>query len=192
MSSKSTLADSLLVFFLFYSSYLFYTAYVNAVNRNTVTIYTELERKVEEGKAFTSSKRFSLSSGSSIRILFNNKANVNVKIVAVEVNTEANVLIDIYDNVTVNVEGNAWAIRNLNLGSNYMTNVRIEDSGDYADGELIHQTIGYGGTKNFAVGSLSEVGEKVIIPSNNNFMIVITNDTTQEIKISVRFIFYEA
>jgi len=124
---------------------------------------TELEEKIDQGKAFSSSKRFTLSSGGSISVLFNNKSDKKIKIVAAEIDSQGNILIDIYDNVTVEAEGNKWNIRNLDLKSDYIVNVQIEDGGSYSGGELVHQTVGYGGAKNFAVGALSEVGEKVII-----------------------------
>ena len=153
---------------------------------------TELTRKIEEGKAFTASKRFSLDSGQTVQVVFNNKSDKKVKVVSVEINTEGNVDIDVYDNVSIDASGNKWTIRNLNLDSDYMTAVEIEDGGTYSGGEPVHETIGYGGAKNFAVGSQSEVGEQVIVPPNKNIMIAITNSTTQAFKVSVRFLFYEA
>ena len=153
---------------------------------------TELTRKIEEGKAFTSSKRFTLDSGQTVQIVFNNKSDKRIKVVAIEVNTEGNVDIDVYDNVSIDSSGNSWTIRNLNLGSDYMTAAEVEDGGTYSGGEPVHETVGYGGAKNFAVGSLSEVGEEVIVPPNKNIMIAITNSTTQSFKVSVRFLFYEA
>lgn len=156
-----------------------------------VIVDTELTRKIEEGKAFTSSKRFTVAAGDSVSIVFNNKSDKKVKIVGIEVNTEGNIDIDVYDNVSIENLGNKWDIRNLNLESSYVPNVEIADGGTYSGGELVHQTIGYGGVKNFAVGSQSDVGEKVIIPPNNNIMIKITNPSTSSIKISVRFLFYE-
>ena len=164
---------------------------VSMIYGGRVVTDTELTRKIEEGKAFTSSKRFTINSGESKYIVFNNKSQKKVKLVSVEVNTEGNIDIDIYDNVDILSSGNKWKIRNLNLESDYMTSVEIEDGGSYSGGELVHETIGYGGVKNFAVGSQSEVGEQIIIPPNNNIMIVITNSTTQSFKISIRFLFYE-
>jgi len=158
----------------------------------SVLVYTELAKKIEEGKAFSSSKRFELAGNGSVSILFNNKSDKEVKIVSVEIDTEANISIDIYDNVNVVSSGDKWDIRNLNLGSDYMTSVEIEDGGNYTGGEQIHQTIGFGGIKNFATGSRSDVGEEVIIPPNQNIMLVVTNPSSNNINISVRFLFYES
>mgnify|MGYP000551242636 CR=1 FL=1 len=159
----------------------------------SVLVYTELAKKIEEGKAFSSSKRFELAGNGSVSILFNNKSDKEVKIVSVEIDTEANISIDIYDNVNVVSSGDKWDIRNLNLGSDYMTSVEIEDGGNYTVvTRVIHQTIGFGGIKNFATGSRSDVGEEVIIPPNQNIMLVVTNPTSNNINISVRFLFYES
>jgi len=174
-------------------TYSFITAFTARAEQSEVAIivYTELAKKVKEGKAFSSSKRFTLNAGESVSVLFNNKSDKTVVMVVAEVDVEGNVDIDIYDNVTVESSGNKWDIRNLNLGSSYMTNVEVEDGGTYTGGKLVHQTIGFGGKKNFAVGSLSEVGEGVYIPPNNNILLKITNTTSSAVKISVRFIFYE-
>lgn len=170
----------------------FITATIYGALQRRLIVATELERKIEEGRAFSSSKRFTLAAGGSVRILFNNRSGRNVKVVAVEINTQGNINVDIYDNVTVESSGSKWIIRNLNLASNNTIDVDVEDGGTYSGGELVHQTIGYGGAKNFAVGSLSEVGERVIVPGGRNIMLEVTNITSQDFDISVRFIFYEA
>jgi len=156
-----------------------------------IIIKTELEKAVDEGKGFSSSKRFTIASGSSVSAVLNNKSGKRIKVVAVEIDTTANLEVDIYDNVTISASGNKWIIRNLNLESDYMTSVEVEDGGTYTGGELVHQTIAHGGTKNQAVGSLSEVGEGVIIPPNSNILVQLTNKNTQDVKCSIRFVFYE-
>ena len=170
----------------------FVAAALYSALQRTQVIKTEFEAKADEGKAFSSSKRFSLAAGSSISVVFINKSDKKVKILVGEIDSYGNILIDIYDNITIEAEGNKWNIRNLDLKSTYKLDVQIEDGGTYSGGELVHQTVGYGGQKTFAVGALSEVGEKVIIHPGQNIMLTITNDTTQEIKLSVRFLFYEA
>lgn len=158
-----------------------------------VVVDTELVRKTEEGKAFSASKRLELPAGGTIEVLFRNDSGKTMKLVAIEVVTEQNIDIDVLEGVAVESSGNAWTIRNLNLGSDYVPDgVVIEDGGTYSGGTVVHQTIGYGGAKNFAVGSLSEVGEQVLVPSGKNILIRIANpSSTNSFKVSVRFLFYE-
>jgi len=170
---------------------LFYSLYTTFLSRDVFTVKTELEKKVDEGKAWSSSKRFTLDAGSSKQVVLINNSGKNIKVVAVEVSSEGNADLDIYSDVTVEAHGDVWVISNLNLASDYMIDVRIEDGGTYSGGTKRHETIAYGGAKQFAVGSLSEIGEGVILPSGRNIMVVVTNTTTQSIKISLRFLFYE-
>jgi len=170
---------------------LFYSLYTTFLSRDVFTVKTELEKKVDEGKAWSSSKRFTLDAGSSKQVVLINNSGKTIKVVAVEVSSEGNADLDIYSDVTVEAQGEPWTISNLNLGSDYMIDVRIEDGGTYSGGTKRHETIAYGGAKQFAVGSLSEIGEGVILPSGRNIMVVVTNTTTQSIKISLRFLFYE-
>lgn len=156
-----------------------------------LVVEPELSVKIKEGKAFSSSKRLTVPSGGSVSIVFINKSDKKVKVAAIEIDTLGNLDVDIYDNVQVNTEGNAWTVRNLDLKSDYIIDVTIADGGDYTDGELVHQTVAHGGTKNFAIGSLSEVGEGVIVHPNQNIMITLSNSGNADIKCSVRFVFYE-
>jgi len=153
--------------------------------------YTEMAKKIEEGKAFSASNRLTIPAGESKDILIENKSGKNIKIVVVEITTLSNINIDIYDNVTVSSHGNKWDIRNLNLASTYIPNVTIEDSGSYSGGELVGKKLGYGGSPSRAIGSASEVGETVIIPNGNNIMIRITNIESQDTTVSVVILFYE-
>ena len=153
--------------------------------------YTEMAKKIEEGKAFSASNRLTIAAGGSKDILIENRSGKNIKIVVVEITTLSNINIDIYDNVTVSSHGNKWDIRNLNLASAYITNVIIEDSGSYSGGELVGNKLGYGGSPSRAIGSASEVGETVVIPDRNNIMIRITNTESQNTTVSVVILFYE-
>jgi len=170
---------------------LFYSLYTTFLSRDVFMVKTELEMKVDEGKAWSSSKRFTLNSGESKQVVLINNSGKNIKVVAIEVSSEGNADLDIYSDVTVEAQGDAWVISNLNLASDYMIDVRIEDGGTYSGGTKRLETIAYGGAKQFAVGSLSEIGEGIILPSGRNIMVVVTNTTTQSIKISIRFLFYE-
>jgi len=153
--------------------------------------YTEMAKKIEEGKAFSASNRLTIAAGESKDILIENRSGKNIKIVVVEITTLSNINIDIYDNVAVSSHGNEWDIRNLNLASTYIPNVIIEDSGSYTGGELVGKKLGYGGAPAKAIGSASEVGEAVIIPDGNNIMIRITNTESQSTTVSVVILFYE-
>lgn len=169
---------------------LFYSLYTTFLSRDVFTVKTELEKKVDEGKAWSSSKRFTLDAGSSKQVVLINNSGKNIKVVC-EVASEGNADLDVYVDVAVQAHGEAWTITNLNLGSDYMIDVSVEDGGTYSGGTKRHETIAYGGAKQFAVGSLSEIGEGIILPSNRNIMVVVTNNTTQAFKISLRFLFYE-
>jgi len=153
--------------------------------------YTEMAKKIEEGKAFSASNRLTIAAGESKDILIENRSGKDIKIVVVEITTLSNINIDIYDNVHVDSHGNAWIIRNLNLTSSYIPNVIIEDSGSYFGGELVGNKLGYGGSPSRAVGSASEVGETVVVPDGNNIMIRITNTESQNTTVSVVILFYE-
>jgi len=153
--------------------------------------YTEMAKKIEEGKAFSASNRLTIAAGESKDILIENRSGKNIKIVVVEITTLSNINIDIYDNVAVSSHGNEWDIRNLNLASTYIPNVIIEDSGSYTGGELVGKKLGYGGAPAKAIGGASEVGEAVIIPDGNNIMIRITNTESQSTTVSVVILFYE-
>ena len=125
-------------------------------------------------------------------MVFANDSGKSVKLVAVEVVTLSNLAVDVYADVSVDSHGSKWVSTNLNLGSDYMVNAYAEDGGSYSGGTLKHQTLAYGGAKNFAVGSLSEVGEGVILPHGRNIMLDLINlSSTQEVEVSVRFIFSE-
>ena len=165
--------------------------YVQYVLPQSLVTYTEMAKKIEEGKAFSASNRLTIAAGESKDILIENRSGKNIKIVVVEITTLSNINIDIYDNVHVDSHGNTWTIRNLNLASSYIPNVIIEDSGSYSGGELVGNKLGYGGAPAKAIGSASEVGETVVIPDGNNIMIRITNTESQSTTVSVVILFYE-
>jgi len=157
-----------------------------------VVVDTELSKKIVEGKAFSTSKRLTIGAGESVDILIENNSGKDIKLVLVEVTTLSNIDINIYDNVTVQSHGSQWTVRNLNLGSSNTIDVVVEDGGSYTGGELVAQKIGYGGAPAKAIGSAHEIGEAVIIPDKMNIMIRITNPESQQTRVSVVIIFYEA
>jgi len=191
-----------LVFAAVFSGMIIYMFYLVALSNQQVQkqqyvlpqsliAYTEMARKIEEGKAFSASNRLTIAAGESKDILIENRSGKNIKIVVVEITTLSNINIDIYDNVHVDSHGNAWVIRNLNLASTYIPDVVIEDSGSYSGGEPVGNKLGYGGSPSRAIGSASEVGETVVIPDGNNIMIRITNTESQSTTVSVVILFYE-
>ena len=179
--------------FLFsFASITLMAAIILSLQRDWTRAYTDLELKVKDGRAWSCSKRFTIPAGGSQKVLFANDSDRSVKLVAVEVVTFSNLAIDIYSDVSVDSHGSKWTATNLNLGSDYMVNAYAEDGGSYSGGTLKHQTLAYGGAKNFAVGSLSEVGEGVVIPPSHNIMLELVNlSSSQDVEISVRFIFTE-
>jgi len=182
---------SLVTGFVTVATLLYIAAVVYQLQVGRVVTEAELAVKVKEGKAFSSSKRLTVPAGNSVSIVFINKSDRKVKVAATEIDTLENLDVDIYDNVQVNTEGNKWTIRNLDLKSDYVIDVTVADGGDYVGGEPVHQTVAHGGAKNFAIGSLSEVGEGVIVHPNQNIMITLTNSGNADVKCSVRFVFYE-
>ena len=173
------------------TSVMLMVAIASQLYRDYVKAYTELELKIAEGKAFSTSRRFTLNAGASKQVVFINESGKEVKMAAVEVITEGNLNIDIYTDAVIESHGSRWVSSNLNLGSGYSVEAYAEDGGTYSGGTKRHETIAYGGARNFAVGSLASIGEGIIIPSGKNIMLVMENTTGSSIGISVRFIYYE-
>jgi len=173
------------------TSVMLMVAIASQLYRDYVKAYTELEIKIAEGKAFSSSKRFTLDAGASKQVVFVNESGREVKMAAGEVSTEGNLDIDIYTDVVIESHGSRWVSSNLNLGSSYTIEAYAEDGGTYSGGTKRHETIAYGGARNFAVGSLASIGEGIIIPNGKNIMLVLKNTTGSTVKVSVKFTYYE-
>lgn len=164
------------------------------LNDNSVASAPRFEDRIEEGRAFSSSKRIDgLASGSIVQFVFVNPQNSgkDVYIVAIEVVATGQGAIDIYRDVTITNIGNTVPIMNLNFGSNVSSVCQIGYNGTYSGGELAHQTVAPGGIKINAIGSLSEVGEKVKIPPGRNFMLQFENRAQTSIDMSLRFLWWE-
>ena len=157
-------------------------------------IAPRMEDRIEQGRAFSASKRFdSVADGSIIQVVFSNPTGSGkvVYIVAIEIIATGQGAIDIYRDVSIDAHGTDIPIMNLDLGSDNLPVCEIEYGGTYSDGTLAHQTVVHGGTKINAVGSLSEVGEKVKIPEGHNIMVQFENRAGVDVDVSIRFLWWE-
>jgi len=153
-----------------------------------------MEDRIEQGRAFSASKRFdSVADGSIIQVVFSNPTGSGkvVYIVAIEIIATGQGAIDIYRDVSIDAHGTEIPIMNLDLGSDNLPVCEVEYGGTYSDGELAHQTVVHGGTKINAVGSLAEVGEKVKIPEGHNIMVQFENRAGVDVDVSIRFLWWE-
>ena len=170
----------------------------------TQTNYTQLlvtqvppfYNKVKEGYAFSGSKRFtSISADANFTVLFENPAGSGktVAILAITVTGLVQCYVDIYDDVTVISYGNNITIRNLNLESTNTNVCHIYYGGTYSvtGAEKVHETVVPGGSKQFAIGGMSEVGETVIIPPGHNMLIVVTNKAASQGDFSIQILWSE-
>ena len=155
---------------------------------------TRFAKKIDEGKAFSASHRFvNVAADEVIETFFENPSTSNKKanIITVEIVVQGTSFIDIYrDNVKVS-SGTSIPIMNLDLSSPNTSEVIVEYGGTYTPGTLAHQTVAPGGSKIRAIGSVSEVGERVKIPPGYNILVRVTNKAGTSITISTRFLWWE-
>ena len=164
------------------------------LNDNSFAVGSRFEERIEQGLAFSVSKRFeNVASDTVVEILFSNPngSGKTVYIVAIEIIATGQGFVDIYRDVTIETAGIQLNVMNLNLGSTNVSSCVIETGGTYTNGTLAHQTVVYGGTKVNAVGSLAEVGERIIIPEGRNFMIQFVNKAQTSIDLSIRILWWE-
>jgi len=150
--------------------------------------------KVYEGKGFTVSRRFTgVASKASVDFYFENPSGseVDVFMIAMEITALASCHIDIYRNNTVTATGTSVTPVNLNFSSAKASVVQAEYGGTYTLGNLVKQTICPGGSKKEAIGGLASVGENVVIPPGNNFLVRITNISDAATDISVEILWWE-
>ena len=153
-----------------------------------------MEDRIEQGRAFSASKRFdSVADGSIIQVVFSNPTGSGkvVYIVAIEIIATGQGAIDIYRDVSIDSHGTEIPIMNLDLGSNNPSVCEVEYGGTYSDGELAHQTVVHGGIRSNAVGSFAEVGERVKIPEGHNIMVQFENRAGTDADVSIRFLWWE-
>jgi len=160
----------------------------------TIVQDTRFSKKVDEGKAFSASHRFeNVASDEVVETFFENPSTSNKKanIITVEIVVQGTSFIDIYrDNVKV-ASGTRIPVMNLDLGSPNTSEVIVEYGGTYTPGTLAHQTVAPGGSKIRAIGSASEVGERVKIPPGYNILVRVINKAETPIAISTRFLWWE-
>ena len=150
--------------------------------------------KVYEGKGFTVSHRFTgVASGASVDFYFENPSGsgVDVFMIAVEVTALASCHIDIYRNNSISSAGTMVTPVNLNFSSTNTSVVQAEYGGTYTLGNLVKQTICPGGSKKEAIGGLASIGENVVIPPGNNFVIRTTNVSAASTDIAVEILWWE-
>lgn len=99
--------------------------------------------------------------------------------------------VDVYRNNTVSSSGTSVTPVNLNFGSSNTSVVNVEYGGSYVAGSLVHSTVVPGGSQIRAVGSAVEVGESVVIPPGNDFLIKVTNKSASASDISIRVLWWE-
>jgi len=153
--------------------------------------------KVKEGYAFSGSKRFeSISSDANFTVLFENPSGsgTDACVLSIAIIGLAQCYVDIYDDVTVTAYGNNITIRNLNLSSpdSHVCMAYYGGTYDISSATKVHETLVPGGSKQFAIGGLSEVGETVIIPSSHNVLIVVTNKSASASDFCVQILWCES
>jgi len=153
--------------------------------------------KVKEGYAFSGSKRFtSIAADANFTVLFENPVDSGktAAILSIAVTGFVQCYVDIYENITVTSYGTPITIRNLNLNSTNTNICKIYYGGTYdlTNAIKVHETLVPGGSKQFAIGSSSEVGEAVIIPPGKSILLVVTNKSASASDFSIQILWSEA
>jgi len=150
--------------------------------------------KIYEGKGFSISHRFEgIAADASVDVYFENPSGSEkiVYIIVIEVVSLARAWVDIYRGVTVSSPGTQITPVNLNFSSNNTSVVKVEYGGTYSGGELVHSTVCPGGSHIRAIGGATEVGESVVVPEDNNFLVKVTNKSASATDLSIRIIWWE-
>jgi len=153
-----------------------------------------LRYKIEEGYAFSASRRFEgVGSGVAVDVFFENPSGSGKKanIVIIEVVSMAQAHVDIYRGNGVASPGTAITPVNLNLGSTNTSVVNVRYGGTYMLGDLALSTVCPGGSRLRAVGGAVEVGETVLVPEDRNLLVRVTNASASDTDLSVRIIWWE-
>jgi len=160
----------------------------------TLAFDTRFAYKIEQGEAFSASHRFeSVAADGYVYFYGHNptNSNVTVYVIAIEVTSTGKAFVDLFRNPTVSAAGTDVTITNLNFGSSNVSKCTVQHGGSYTVGASAHQTVIPGGSKNFAIGGLAEVGERVIVPVNNSLLVRAQNKSTAAEHMSIRFIWWE-
>ncbi len=159
-----------------------------------LAIDTRFAQRIEKGYAFSASHRFEdVANGATVESWFENPSTSNrrINIVAIEVVGLGSGWIDIYrDNVRISL-GSSLPIMNLKMGSGIESKALVAYGGSYTPGKRAHSTVLPGGIKINAIGSLAEVGERVIIPPGYNLLVRITNRAGTATDYSIRYLWWE-
>jgi len=166
----------------------------STLSDGTSLIYPRFFLKILEGQAFSVSHRFeAVGSDSSVSMYFENPSTSsrNVYVVAIEVVSTGQFWVDIYRENTISASGTQITPINLNFSSGNTSVVYVEYGGTYTLGTSVHKTVAPGGSGIRALGGIVEVGESVVIPPNNNFVVVATNKSASSEDMSIRIIWWE-
>lgn len=168
------------------------------MNDRAVVTALRIEERIEDGKGFRASFRYDgLADGATTNILIQNPdgSGVEVHVILVEVVTGGSGAIDVYKDVEVTTLGSEIPKVNLNFGSDRIPNAVVTRDNSYTGGELIGQTMVFGGTVGgkggVAVGGLMDVGEKVIIPPGHNILVVFENRAGTDVDVAMRVLWFE-
>jgi len=151
--------------------------------------------KIREGRAFSVSHRFaSVAAGANVTMYFSIPADsVAVNVVAIEVASTGQGYIEIYRYPDVISGGTQLTPINLDFSS-LVTSTVVTGYGytvDLSSATKALDVVLPGGTKVRAVGSLSEVGESVILPPGNSFVVIYTNTAATDEDVSIRIVWFE-
>jgi len=160
----------------------------------TLIVKPRFFKKIYEGGGFSISHRFeAVGSDATGEVYFENPlgSNREVFLVAIDVLSFAQVWVDIYRGNKVVSSGTTITPVNLNFESANASIVNVEYGGTYTAGTLVHNTLCPGGSRIRAVGAAVEIGEAVVVPSNFNFLVKVTNKSASATDFSVRMIWWE-
>ncbi len=151
--------------------------------------------KTFEGYKFTTGYRFEdIATDAEVNIILRVPAGSGrmVFFIAFEVSSFAQAHIDIYFDVN-HSGGNLLEILNLRRDKQGVVNsvAEVLHSVSYTPSEHHIPLVHSGGTKQFAVGGLSELSGGAILASGNNILIVVTNKSASSQDISLRLVWWE-
>jgi len=160
----------------------------------TVLTNQRFFKKIEDGSAFSVSNRFeAVAADGTISMYFENPSTSSKKVyvLVVQVVSMAEFWIDIYRDNTITTNGTPIDPVNLNFGSDNESVAYVEYGGVYTTGNRVHNSVSPGGTRIRAIGAAMEVGECVLIPPGNNFLVIATNKSASSEDMSIRIIWWE-
>jgi len=136
-----------------------------------------------------------VSSDANFSVLIENpsRSGKDVVILSIVIVGLAQCYVDIYDDVAVTVYGSNITVRNLNLGlsNTHICGAYYGGTYDVTGAEKVHESTVPGGSRQFAIGGLSEVGETIIVPSGHNLLVVVTNKSAGASDFSVQLLWSE-